>query len=71
MMVSTLKLKSITAKKAMIPLDNLVCVALGTILSKKVVYSIAKSAYSMIPLFKDNPNSLMGYVVLKELIDYR
>jgi metal transporter CNNM len=71
MMVSTLKLKAMTASRTMIPLDKVFSIPLGTVLSKKVVYAIAKSAYSMVPLYESNPSQLRGYIVLKELIDYR
>ena len=51
-MVSTLKLKNITSFSSMIPISKVISVSIGTILTKQVVLGIAKTSYSMIPVFK-------------------
>ncbi|GFE54889.1 CBS domain-containing protein [Babesia ovis] len=69
MLKGCLEMSSITAEDVMTPLESIVHIKDGTTVTKEVIYQIAKSGFSNIPIVTDEPGkSVLGFLVVKDLL---
>ena len=68
LLVNTLELRKLTARKAMIPRNRIVAASID-LSNEKLLARLAASAYSRLPLYEGTIDNVVGVVHLKDLIN--